>query len=48
MGKHSSAEARLHVSKAVQSKQNQKLTTPKDYSAPQVPKPRTNAKNQYR
>jgi hypothetical protein len=48
MGKHTSAEAKLHVSKEVRPARSRKLATPKDNSAPQTPKAGTNAKNQYR
>lgn len=48
MGKHVPAEAKLHVSPQVQKKQPQKVTPPKDYTAPQAPKVGSTAKNQYR
>jgi hypothetical protein len=48
MGKHTTAENKLGISKEVQQQQPQNITPYKDNSAPQAPKVGTNAKNQYR
>jgi hypothetical protein len=48
MGKHTSAETKLQVSKNVQPARIKKTANPSVNSAPQNPKPGTNSKNQYR
>ena len=48
MSKHHSADEKLVSSNLRKSFNKAHVVTPTDYSAPQVPKPRTNSKNQYR
>ena len=47
MGKHHDADEKL-VSGPVRKKYLKNYIRPKDYTAPQVPKPGSNSKNQYR
>lgn len=48
MSKHHSADEKLVSRNLRKAATRPNVPTPSDYSAPQIPKPRTNSKNQYR